>query len=95
MKKNPVIDFLASVERDPELKQQLENAMKRGVDTVVELGAEAGFQFTSDEFVAEVRAKMVPASSESDLGEIDLEQVAGGASAPLSSGIYIYKSWGG
>jgi predicted ribosomally synthesized peptide with nif11-like leader len=66
--------FITSVQQDEKLQKQIASASD--LDSVVTIGAEAGFEFTSEEFQAASQSNW--SQNPAELNEEDLEGVAGG-----------------
>ncbi len=71
-----VKEFLTKVNEDQKLQVKVSQAMKvdNNSQVVTKLAAEYGYEFTPDEFMSEI----VNFSSECELSDEDLQDVAGG-----------------
>jgi predicted ribosomally synthesized peptide with nif11-like leader len=81
-------DFVTKVRSDVDLQQQLEAIGMTSIQNIVNLGLENGFEFTAEEF-QQVAAQSWSDSAE-ELGEADLEAIAGGGTKSAAGACFTY-----
>ena len=89
-----VEQFLAKVEQDEALQQELAGALQAEDDrqAVTNLAQTKGYEFTPDELWAEVQKRQAEAQNQQDSGELsdeDLEAVAGGNIGMINLGKWV------
>lgn len=87
MSKEAVNQFLQKVTENSQLQQELTKVLEAGNDqqAVTDLAVKHGYQFTADEFKAEIdnrQSDFQQRQAAGELNEEELEAVAGGAPSP-------------
>ena len=90
MSTQAVNQFLQKVTEDSQLQQELAKALEgeNNSQSVIDLAVKHGYQFTADEFWAEIQNRQSEFQQKQDaeeLNEEELEAVAGGFCTPLIS----------
>ena len=75
-----VQEFLTKVGEDQSLQAELTQALEGGNErqAVTKLGQSKGYEFSSEELMAEIQKRQAAAEQADQLSDDDLEEVAGG-----------------
>ena len=100
-----VQEFLTKVGEDQSLQAELTQALEGGNErqAVTKLGQSKGYEFSSEELMAEVQKRQAAAEQADQLSDDDLEAVAGGVTPTItvasaaagfaSAGFTMGKGW--
>src|SRR5258707_14685317 len=75
MSQENALTFIRKVYQDPGLQAKVRPLAKNDTDGLLKIAADAGFDFTIDDFLA---AQVSANEPSAELGDDDLEQIAGG-----------------
>src|SRR5258708_13319160 len=75
MSQENALTFVRKVYQDPGLQAKVRPLAKNDTDGLLKIAADAGFDFTIDDFLA---AQVSANEPSAELGDDDLEQIAGG-----------------
>ncbi len=81
MAKDQVLPFITRLNNDATVRAKVQAASPDGMDGLVKVGKEFGFQFTIEEFQA-VALEQSAAKFEVEISEEELSAVVGGTSHP-------------
>ncbi len=76
MSRESVIKLIEAAENNPDLSKQLHSA--QGPETVLDIAAKQGYQFTEAELIEVMQEKQLSFASDEALSEEQLESVVGG-----------------
>jgi len=84
--------FVSRAREDKSLQSKLASAAQGDINVILQIGRDAGFDFTKDEYLSAAGSNWSVASDE--LSELELDAVAGGAGTSGAAGACYTQSGG-